>query len=92
MHIYLYVCMCIYIYIYTYERTHALASWTLLAGLPKEQRTKVKCIEALQPCFEKGGLVLSALQQPGPKRRGCAVEIRIVPKVEKEQTDRSRAF
>ena len=25
--------------------------------------TKVKCIEALEPCFEKGSLVLSSLQQ-----------------------------
>eukprot|EP00439_Symbiodinium_sp_Y106_P030402 s829_g3.t1 len=31
-------------------------------GLPKEQRTKIKCIEALEPLFEKGSLVLSALQ------------------------------
>ncbi|CAJ1328908.1 unnamed protein product [Effrenium voratum] len=31
-------------------------------GLSKEQKTKVKCIEALEPCFQSGAVVLSALK------------------------------
>ena len=31
-------------------------------GLSREQKTKVNCIEALEACFQQGGLVLSALK------------------------------